>query len=55
MCEFLGIIERHDSMIHLTERGAYISHIIEKEFTHAYLETLWQKCLEKPWPKRIVI
>jgi hypothetical protein len=39
----------------LTERGAYLFHLIEKEYTHAYLERLWQACLEEAWPKRVVI
>jgi len=35
--------------------GAYLSHLIEKEYTHAYLETLWNACLEEPWPRRVAL
>lgn len=55
LCELLGIAERRGNTIHLTERGAYLSHLIEKEFTHAYLETLWNACLEAAWPRRVVL
>jgi oxygen-independent coproporphyrinogen-3 oxidase len=51
----LGFIEQKGDTIHLTERGAYLFHLIEKEYTHAYLEKLWGACLEKAWPKRVVI
>ena len=51
----LGIIERKEDNIHLTKRGAYLFHLIEKEYTHAYLERLWGACLAEAWPKRVVI
>jgi oxygen-independent coproporphyrinogen-3 oxidase len=55
LLEFLGITERQGNTIRLTETGAYLSHLIEKEYTHAYLETLWNACLEEPWPRRVVL
>jgi oxygen-independent coproporphyrinogen-3 oxidase len=51
----LGIIERRGNTIYLTERGAYLFHLIEKEYTHAYLERLWGACFKEAWPKRVVI
>ena len=51
----LGVIEREGDTIRLTERGAYLFHLIEKEYTHAYLERLWGACLKEAWPKRVVI
>lgn len=51
----LGVIERKGDTIYLTERGAYLFHLIEKEYTHAYLERLWGACLKEAWPKRVVI
>jgi coproporphyrinogen III oxidase-like Fe-S oxidoreductase len=53
--ELLGLAERQGSIIRLTERGAYLAHLVEKEYTHAYLETLWNACLEEPWPRRVVL
>jgi oxygen-independent coproporphyrinogen-3 oxidase len=55
LCELLGIAKRQDNTFLLTEKGAYLSHLIEKEYTHAYLETLWSACLEEPWPRRVVL
>ena len=51
----LGITSRKGNTISLTDRGAYLFHLIEKEYTHAYLETLWKACMEEPWPRRVVI
>jgi oxygen-independent coproporphyrinogen-3 oxidase len=51
----LGLIKRKGETIYLTERGAYLFHLIEKEYTHAYLERLWGACLKEAWPKRVVI
>jgi oxygen-independent coproporphyrinogen-3 oxidase len=51
----LGLAERQGSTIRLTGTGAYLSHLIEKEYTHAYLETLWNACLEESWPRRVVL
>jgi hypothetical protein len=55
LMEVLGLAQRQDGIIRLTERGAYLSHLVEKEYTHAYLETLWNTCLEEPWPRRVVL
>jgi oxygen-independent coproporphyrinogen-3 oxidase len=55
LCELLGLAERQGNNIRLTETGAYLSHLIEKEYTHAYLETLWNACLEESWPRRVVL
>ena len=55
LLEGLGVIERRGDTIYLTERGAYVFHLIEKEYTHAYLEKLWGACLKEAWPKRVVI
>ena len=50
-----GFIERKGDTVNLTERGAYFFHLIEKEYTHAYLERLWGACFEEAWPQRVVI
>ncbi len=53
--ELFKFIKRKGDVIHLTDRGAYIFHLIEKEYTHAYLERLWSACLAEAWPKRVEI
>jgi coproporphyrinogen III oxidase-like Fe-S oxidoreductase len=55
LLELFELIERKGGIIRLTERGAYLFHLIEKEYTHAYLERLWGACLKEAWPKRVVI
>jgi len=49
----LGIARRQDSTIRVTDRGAYLFHLVEKEYTQAYLRTLWQACLNEAWPGRV--
>lgn len=51
----LGLIKQEGNTAYLTERGAYLFHLIEKEYTHAYQERLWGACLKEAWPKRVVI
>ena len=51
----LGMTQRGGNTISFTETGAYIFHLIEKEYTHAYLETMWNACLQEAWPKRVVL
>lgn len=51
----LGAAKREGDTFYLTERGAYLFHLIEKEYTHAYLERLWEACLKEAWPQRVVI
>jgi len=53
LLELFGLIERKGDVIYLTERGAYIYHLVEKEYTHAYMERLWGACLKEAWPKRV--
>ena len=51
----LGAAKRQGDTFYLTERGGYLFHLIEKEYTHAYLERLWEACLKEAWPQRVVI
>jgi len=51
----LGAARREGDTFYLTERGAYLYHLLEKEYTHAYLERLWGACLKEAWPRRVVI
>jgi coproporphyrinogen III oxidase-like Fe-S oxidoreductase len=51
----LGAAKHEGDTFYLTERGAYLFHLIEKEYTHAYLERLWGACLKEAWPRRVVI
>jgi oxygen-independent coproporphyrinogen-3 oxidase len=55
LLRFMGVIELYGDTIHFTEIGAYLSHLIEKEYTHAYLEKLWDTCLQEAWPRRVIL
>ena len=43
------------SAFRLTDPGAYLFHLIEKHYTHAYLERLWTACLHDPWPEAVTL
>jgi oxygen-independent coproporphyrinogen-3 oxidase len=53
--KLLGMTQQRGDTLFPTETGAYIFHLIEKEYTHAYLETMWQACLQEAWPQRVVL
>lgn len=55
LLDLLGVTHQRRNTIRLTEMGAYLFHLIEKEYTHAYLETLWKACLQEAWPRRVVL
>jgi len=55
LLNLLGMNHRIRNTMRLTETGAYLFHLIEKEYTHAYLETLWKACLQEAWPCRVVL
>ena len=55
LLHLLGITWQTRNAIRLTDMGAYLFHLIEKEYTHAYLETLWNACLQEAWPPRVVL
>jgi oxygen-independent coproporphyrinogen-3 oxidase len=51
----LGAAKREGNTFYLTGRGAYLFHLLEKEYTHAYLERLWGAGLKEAWPRRVII
>lgn len=40
-------------IIRLTRTGAYIYHRIEKAYSLTYLNDMWSRCMETPWPEEI--
>jgi oxygen-independent coproporphyrinogen-3 oxidase len=52
---FLGLAYQEGPTTRLTDTGAYLFHLVEKEYTHGYLETLWQACFREAWPGRLVL
>ncbi len=55
MAEKLGYIEKNKSGYKLTDRGAYLFHLIEQTYTRQYIDKTWRLALENPWPERIVL
>lgn len=51
----LGMTHRNGSVTRLTDRGAYLFHLIEKGYTHAYLEKLWNYCFRQARPQKVVL
>jgi len=49
----LGLARRHGNSIRLTDRGAYLFHLVEKQYTHSYLEPLWAACQREAWPDSV--
>lgn len=50
MLRALGMLRQDGSAIQLTNRGAYLFHLVEKQYTHSYLEPLWAACRLEAWP-----
>jgi len=55
LLSLLGMTHRRGNTICLTDAGAYLFHLIEKEYTQAYLKTLWEACLKEAWPRSVVL
>ncbi|MDD4987244.1 MAG: radical SAM protein [Dehalococcoidales bacterium] len=51
----LSMAHQEGTTVRLTDTGAYLFHLIEKGYTHAYLEKLWQACFSEPWPRRVLL
>jgi len=48
-------IEKYNSGYKLTDKGAYLFHLIEQAYTRQYIDKTWRTALNNPWPKRIAL
>ena len=48
-----GLTRNEGPTIRLTDGGAYLFHLVEKQYTHSYLEKLWAACREEAWPDTV--
>jgi oxygen-independent coproporphyrinogen-3 oxidase len=48
-------IEKYNSGYKLTDKGAYLFHLIEQAYTRQYIDKTWRTALNNPWPKRIIL
>jgi oxygen-independent coproporphyrinogen-3 oxidase len=51
----LGIMARTADGYTLTERGAYLYHVVEQIYTHQYIDKTWRAAMSAIPPKRIVL
>ncbi|MBA1336279.1 MAG: putative radical SAM family enzyme, NOT coproporphyrinogen III oxidase, oxygen-independent [Firmicutes bacterium] len=45
----LGLAVTDGGTVKLTDRGAYIYHLIEKHYSETYLNDMWEACRKNPW------
>lgn len=50
-----GYIGKNKAGYKLTERGAYLFHLIEQAYTHQYIDKVWKSALRNPWPEKIAL
>ena len=48
-------IEKYNSGYKLTDKGAYLFHLIEQAYIRQYINKTWRTALNNPWPKRIIL
>ena len=51
--ERLGLAKRVSSTVHLTEKGLFFYHILERYYTRRYIGRLWQSCRGSAFPAGI--
>ncbi len=51
----LNYFRKCGSDYRLTEKGAYLFHLVEQAYTHQYIDKTWATALKNPWPKKIVL
>lgn len=50
-----GILRRRNGTYSLTDRGAYLFHLVEQQYTNQYIDKVWRFSLQNPWPAALVI
>ena len=53
--ERVGLAARHDGFLELTEAGAFWLHLAQNYFALNYVNTLWTRARQEPWPKAVAI
>jgi len=51
----LKYLKKHKDNYRLTDKGAYIFHLVEQSYTHQYIDKTWRAALTNPWPEKIVL
>ncbi len=53
--KLLGIIENNGDGYKLTDKGAYLFHLVEQKYTNQYIDKTWRMARKTPWPEKIVL
>ena len=53
--KLLGIIENNVDGYRLTNKGAYLFHLVEQKYTNQYIDKTWRMARKTPWPEKIVL
>ena len=52
--KLLGILESNGGY-KLTNKGAYLFHLVEQKYTNQYIDKTWRMARKTPWPEKIVL
>lgn len=50
-----GLLKRENGAHSLTEKGAYLYHIIEQAYTDAYISKMWKAAADDPFPAEVIL
>lgn len=51
--KLLGVLKKIEGGYELTQKGAYLYHLVEQRYTNQYIDKTWKIARENPWPKEI--
>ncbi len=50
-----GLAGKSGDRLELTRSGAYLYHLIEKQYSVTYLNKMWEACMKTPWLEKIAL
>jgi oxygen-independent coproporphyrinogen-3 oxidase len=51
----LGFLRREADVWRLSDRGADWSHQLQSLYSLSFIDQLWTRCRETPWPNRVTL
>lgn len=51
----LKYLKKYKGGYRLTDKGAYIFHLVEQSYTHQYIDKTWKAAMGNPWPDKIAL
>jgi hypothetical protein len=49
----LGMVVEQNGCYHVTQQAAYWIHRLQNEYALNYINRLWGRCREEPWPDEV--